>query len=83
VAPELLEDVGYDCKSDVFSAGVICYVLLSGRPVFKGQDIQTILTANKKCEYDFPEKYWTPISPEAKDLVTKLLQKDPKNRISA
>lgn len=47
VAPELLEDVGYDCKSDVFSAGVICYVLLSGRPVFKGQDIQTILTANK------------------------------------
>ena len=36
VAPELLEDVGYDCKSDVFSAGVICYVLLSGRPVFKG-----------------------------------------------
>lgn len=36
VAPELLEDSGYDCRSDVFSAGVICYVLLSGRPVFKG-----------------------------------------------
>jgi serine/threonine protein kinase len=39
VAPELLEDQGYDCKSDVFSAGVICYVLLSGRQVFKGSDV--------------------------------------------
>ena len=36
VGPELLEDVGYDKKVDIFSAGVILYVLLSGRPAFRG-----------------------------------------------
>jgi calcium/calmodulin-dependent protein kinase I len=83
VAPEMLADNGYDCKSDVFSAGVICYVMLSGRPAFKGKDVQEVLAANKKCEPDFPDKYWSTISPEAKDLVNKLLVKDPAQRISA
>ena len=58
VAPELLRDLGYDCKSDVFSAGVIAYVLLSGRPVFKGTDVEAVLEENKKCKLEFPEKYW-------------------------
>lgn len=83
VAPELLGDQGYDWKSDVFSAGVICYVLLSGRQVFKGADVQAVLASNKLCEFDFPEKYWSTISFEARDLVTKLLNKDPNERISA
>jgi len=73
VAPEMLENLGYGCKSDVFSAGVICYVLLSGRPVFKGKNYKELLALNKKCEVSFPARYWDPISDEAKDLVAKLL----------
>jgi len=62
VAPELLEDKGYNCAADVFSAGVIFYVMLSGRPLFRGQNIKEILILNQKCEYDFPSKYWNCIS---------------------
>ena len=36
VAPEVLQDKGYDCSSDMFSAGVIFYILLTGRALFKG-----------------------------------------------
>lgn len=65
VAPELLEDSGYDTKADIFSAGVILYVLLSGRPAFPGANYQEILTKNRKCELSFPDKYWGNISDKA------------------
>jgi serine/threonine protein kinase len=83
VAPELLEDVGYDEKADIFSAGVILYVLLSGRPAFRGYNINEILTKNKKGEVEYPAKFWDKISDKAKDLVQLLLKKNPKERISA
>lgn len=69
VGPEILENVGYDKKVDIFSAGVILYVLLSGRPAFRGYQINEILISNKNAEVDFPAKYWDKISDKAKDLV--------------
>ena len=83
VGPELLEDKGYDRKVDIFSVGVILYVLLSGRPAFLGFNVNEILIKNKKCQVEFPEKYWGKISDTAKDLVLKMMQKDPKDRITA
>jgi serine/threonine protein kinase len=83
VAPELLDDRGYDTQADVFSAGVIMYVMLTGRPLFRGENINEILEKNKNCELDFPSKYWENISPEAKDLLIQLLKKDPKERLNA
>ena len=51
VAPELLREYGYDCQSDMFSVGVIFYIILTGRPLFKGNTPEEILDKNMKCEY--------------------------------
>jgi len=83
VAPELLEDKGYYSKADIFSAGIILYVMLTGRPAFPGSNIHEILTKNKRGEVSFPPKYWDKISADAKDVVTKMLHKDPRLRINA
>ena len=83
VSPELLNDLGYDCQADVFSAGVIMYVMLTGRPLFRGDNPNEILQKNQACELDFPQRYWDKISAEAKDLALGLLKKDPKERFTA
>ena len=49
-APEILEDIGYDEKSDIFSAGVIMCELLTGRPVFKGKSPNEILEKTKNVK---------------------------------
>ena len=46
VSPELLQEKGYNCISDMFSAGVIFYVMLTGRPLFKGSNPNSILAKN-------------------------------------
>ena len=57
--------------------------MLTGRPVFRGCHANEILLKNKKCEIEFPPKYWEKISKEAQDLVKKLLEKDPEKRVTA
>ena len=57
----------------MFSAGVILYLLLTGRPVFRAYNINEMLMKNEKCEVEYPSKYWDNISDKAKDLVTKCL----------
>ena len=83
VGPELLEENGYNKKVDMFSIGVILYIMLSGRPAFKGFNVNEILLKNKKCDIEFPAQYWDKISEKAKDLVQKLLKKNPNERLSA
>jgi serine/threonine protein kinase len=75
--------LGYDCKADVFSAGAICFYLLSGRQAFKGRDHKEILPLNEKCEIKFHKILWDKVSPESKDLVEKLMQRLPEDRLSA
>lgn len=82
VSPELLNDKGYDCQADVFSAGVIMYVMLTGRPLFRGDNINEILERNRNCSLQFTSVSWDCLSPEAKDLVQKLLIADPDKRMT-
>ena len=77
IAPEMLGDNGYNMSSDIFSIGVIMYFLLTGRPVFRGFNVNEKLMKNKKAEVEFPDQYWSKISTEARDLVSKMLLKDP------
>jgi serine/threonine protein kinase len=76
-APESLQGLGYDIKSDIFSAGVILYGLLSGRPVFQGANYNELIQKNREGVAIFHEKYWSKISEEGKDLTSKMLNPDP------
>lgn len=68
-------------KSDMWTIGVIAYVLLTGRPPFFGRDNREILKKIISAKVSFPKR--SHLSTPAKDFILKLIMKDPKRRISA
>jgi len=85
VAPEVLNGEGYDKEVDLWSVGVIMYILLCGFPPFfdDTNDITNLFEQILSGVYDFPEPYWDDVSASAKDLIGRLLVVEPKNRLSA
>jgi len=83
VAPEILELGGYDTAVDLWSAGVILYTLLCGYPPFYNENPAILFETIMKGTYHFHSPYWDGISKEAKDLISKLLVVDPKQRLTA
>lgn len=82
VAPQVLQGK-YTYKCDMWSAGVILYILLCGYPPFHGENDAEILARVKVGRYKFNEHDWKGVSNEAKDLVRKLMAFDPHQRLSA
>eukprot|EP00245_Coleochaete_scutata_P006721 TRINITY_DN213_c0_g1_i1.p1 TRINITY_DN213_c0_g1~~TRINITY_DN213_c0_g1_i1.p1 ORF type:complete len:527 (+),score=136.52 TRINITY_DN213_c0_g1_i1:186-1766(+) len=82
VAPEVLKRRSGP-ESDVWSIGVITYILLCGRRPFWDKTEQGIFNEVLKKKPDFKEKPWPNISTQAKDFVRKLLKKDPRIRLTA
>ena len=72
VSPEILAGK-YTEKCDIWSAGVILYVLLSGEPPFNGPSDGVIYSKIKKMKFAFPSQKWDKISNEAKDLLMNML----------
>ncbi|XP_074585527.1 calcium-dependent protein kinase 17-like [Curcuma longa] len=82
VAPEVLMK-HYGLEVDVWSAGVIIYILLSGVPPFWHETEQGIFEQVLRGELDLTTPPWPSISDSAKDLVRRMLVRDPKRRLTA
>jgi calcium-dependent protein kinase len=82
IAPEVLE-MNYNEKCDVWSCGVILYILLGGYPPFAGRTDHEILAKVKSAEFNFEHINWVSVSTDAKNLISYMLKKDFAERISA
>uniref|UniRef100_A0A2P2NZA2 Protein kinase domain-containing protein n=1 Tax=Rhizophora mucronata TaxID=61149 RepID=A0A2P2NZA2_RHIMU len=82
IAPEVLAG-GYNQVADIWSAGVILYILLSGMPPFSGRTKSRIFDAVRAADLRFPSDPWDQISAAAKDLISGMLCVDPSKRLNA
>jgi calcium-dependent protein kinase len=82
VAPEVLEE-DYTFKCDIWSIGVITYILLCGFPPFDGGNDFEIMNSVATAAVEFPSPEWDSISAGAKDFVRSLLQRNPDERPTA
>uniref|UniRef100_A0A803R3V8 Protein kinase domain-containing protein n=1 Tax=Cannabis sativa TaxID=3483 RepID=A0A803R3V8_CANSA len=82
VVPKVLRK-HYGPECDVWSAGVIIYILHSGVPPFWDELEQGIFEQVLRGELDFISEPWPSISESAKDLVRRMLVRDPKKRLTA
>jgi serine/threonine protein kinase len=82
VAPEVLAGQ-YGLSCDVWSVGVIIYMLLSGAPPFDGHNDKAIMAQVRAGNFSFQGKLWEGISENAKSFINALLRVDPQERLTA
>lgn len=86
VAPEVLGPEKYDKSCDMWSLGVIMYILLCGYPPFYSNHGMAISPGMKKRirngQYEFPAPEWSRVSKDAKELIRGLLKTDPDERLT-
>ncbi|XP_057286174.1 myosin light chain kinase, smooth muscle isoform X4 [Pezoporus wallicus] len=82
VAPEVInyEPIGYE--TDMWSIGVICYILVSGLSPFMGDNDNETLANVTSATWDFDDEAFDEISDDAKDFISNLLKKDMKSRLN-
>ena len=73
MAPEIIQEQPYNHKVDIWSIGVIAYILLSGRPPFKGRSKNEIFRSIMHASLNFDHPIWDKVSAEAKDFIIKAL----------
>ncbi|GJP60540.1 hypothetical protein CLOP_g17783 [Closterium sp. NIES-67] len=82
VAPEVVEG-SYSFPADIWSAGVVFYVMLAGVPPFWARTEAGVIKAIKEAKASFRGDVWRGVSAEAVDLIKKMLTRDTKKRITA
>jgi len=82
-APEILKGRKYNYKVDIFSVGILLYVVLSGCTPFYGDTVQELVEQNRACKLEFPKCIWGNVSELAKDFIRFLAEPDPQKRPTA
>uniref|UniRef100_A0A0K0ES48 Protein kinase domain-containing protein n=1 Tax=Strongyloides stercoralis TaxID=6248 RepID=A0A0K0ES48_STRER len=82
VAPEVLQQKPYGKAVDVWSIGVIAYILLCGYPPFYDENDANLFAQIIRGEYEFDSPFWDDISDSAKDFISHLMCCDPNRRFS-
>mmetsp|Transcript_22886 Transcript_22886/g.47475 ORF Transcript_22886/g.47475 Transcript_22886/m.47475 type:complete len:520 (-) Transcript_22886:80-1639(-) len=83
VAPEILKGDKYGLSVDMWSIGVITYILLGGYPPFHDDNQAVLYRKIKEGNFDFHPEYWDPVSKEAKNLIKSMLTVNVKDRLTA
>ncbi|KAI9519131.1 calcium/calmodulin-dependent protein kinase type II delta 2 chain isoform X2 [Gymnodraco acuticeps] len=83
LSPEVLRKDPYGKPVDMWACGVILYILLVGYPPFWDEDQHRLYQQIKAGAYDFPSPEWDTVTPDAKDLINKMLTINPSKRITA
>jgi len=83
VAPEILNQRKYGPSVDMWSVGVLAYILLAGYPPFDHPNQAQLFKQIKRGAFEFHEEYWGTISEGAKNLIRNLLQINPARRYTA
>lgn len=83
VAPEIYLHRPYGLAVDMWSVGVISFILLGGYPPFYSNEQADMIKKITKCQYKFHSKFWGHIHEDAKDLVTRMLDLNPETRLTA
>ncbi|XP_057667134.1 obscurin isoform X2 [Diorhabda carinulata] len=81
VSPEVINGDGIGFSQDMWSVGIITYILLSGRSPFRGDNDRETLTKIKEGRWSFHDEWWSKISVEAKDFISRLLCYDIESRM--
>jgi serine/threonine protein kinase len=83
IAPEIVSNEGYDRRADLYSVGVITFLLLRGRLPFEGRSPKEIIEKIRNERLDFQDRVWSKLSKEVRDFVSSLLSRDPSKRPEA
>ncbi|XP_065052049.1 serine/threonine-protein kinase 33-like [Rhopilema esculentum] len=83
MAPEVITNLGYSERCDVWSCGVIMYYLLHGEPPFVANTEEELHDLIKKAEVDYSMPHWDSVSMTAKELINWMMKVDPARRCSA
>lgn len=83
VAPEVLQQKNYGAAVDMWSLGVVMYILICGYAPFQGRTVNRLYDKIKRGKFVFPHEDWDAVSPDAKHLIFHLLELDPRKRFTA
>jgi calcium-dependent protein kinase len=83
MAPEIIKKLKYDCSVDIWAMGVLTYIMLCGKPPFKGKSKEEVFVQITSKNIAFTGDVWKNTSKEAQKFVRKMLIREPKQRATA